>query len=137
MPTPGSDGERAYGGLGGAAKAVSERASALLRLELQLAALELKRKVAALGLGIALGVGAALFALFALIFALLGLAAVIDIWLPRWAALFVVMGALLLLAGTLGLLALKAIRRGTPPVPTQAIEEAKRTGEALKANGRS
>src|SRR4051812_20038398 len=98
MPTLGSDG-RDYGGLGGAAKAVAERASALFRLELQLAALELKRKIASLGVGIGLAAGAGLFALFALIFALLGLAAVIDIWLPRWAALFIVMGWLLFLAG--------------------------------------
>ncbi|MDX6486725.1 MAG: hypothetical protein QOF43_1878, partial [Gaiellaceae bacterium] len=53
MPT--RAGERL--GLGSAAKLVSERASALVRLELRLAAAELKKKVAAVGLGIALLVG--------------------------------------------------------------------------------
>ena len=50
MPT--HAGERR--GLGAAAKLVSERASSLVRLELQLAAAELKQKVVALGLRIAL-----------------------------------------------------------------------------------
>ena len=62
MPT--HAGERR--GLGAAAKLVSERASSLVRLELQLAAAELKQKVVALGLGIALLVGAAVLGLFAL-----------------------------------------------------------------------
>ena len=41
-------------GLGATVKSVSERASALVRLELELAALELKRKVASLAVGIGL-----------------------------------------------------------------------------------
>ena len=41
-------------GLGAAARIVSERASSIVRLELQLAAAELKKKVASLGIGIAL-----------------------------------------------------------------------------------
>jgi hypothetical protein len=43
---------------------------------------------------------------------------------------------LLALAGLLGLLARRRIRRGTPPVPEQASREAKLTTEALKADGR-
>ena len=38
-------------------------------------------------------------------------------------------------AGLLGLLALRAIKKGTPPVPEQAIREAKLTSNALKADG--
>jgi hypothetical protein len=33
------------------------------------------------------------------------------------------------------LLAVRRIKRGTPPVPEQAIEEAKLTTEALKSDG--
>ena len=55
MPTRATD-ERH--GLGDAAKNVAERASALLRLELELATMEIKRKVVALGLGIALALPA-------------------------------------------------------------------------------
>ncbi len=84
MPTPGAD-ER---GLGTSAKQVAEHASAVARLEVELASLELKRKVANLGLGIGLAIGAALFLLYALGF---GLAA-------GAAALALVVAALLLAA---------------------------------------
>jgi hypothetical protein len=50
-------------------------------------------------------------------------------------ALLIVAGALILLAGLLGLFAVRSLQRGTPPVPTQAIEEARLTTEALKSDG--
>jgi protein-S-isoprenylcysteine O-methyltransferase Ste14 len=131
MPT--HEGERR--GLGAAAKLVSERASSLVRLELQLAAAELKQKVFALGLGIALLVGAAVFGLFALGFGLATAAAALATTVSTWLALLIVTGALLLLAGLLGAIGVGRLRKGTPPVPVQAIEEAKLTTEALK-NGR-
>ncbi len=123
MPTQ----ETENASLGTATKQVAEHASALARLELELAALELKRKVTALGIGIGLGLGAGIFALFMLGFAF----ATVSTWL----ALLITTGILLLLAGLLGMLALGKIRKGTPPVPEQAIAEAKRTSEALKSNG--
>jgi membrane protein implicated in regulation of membrane protease activity len=127
MPT--HAGER---GLGGAAKLVADKVSAIIRLELALAAAELKKKVAALGLGIALLVGAALFGLFALGFGLAAAAAGIATALPTWAALLIVFGGLMGLATLLGLLGIGRVARGTPPVPEQAITEAKLTTEALK-----
>jgi hypothetical protein len=136
MPTPGSESRTAAnGGLGAAAKQVAEHGSALVRLELELAALELKKKVAALGLGIGLGVGALVLSLFMLGFALAAAAAGIATALPTWAALLVVAGLLLVLVAVLGLLAVGAVRRGTPPVPKQAIHEAKLTTNALKSDG--
>lgn len=123
-------------GLGGAAKQVAEHASALARLEIELAALELKRKVTALGVGIGFALGAVLFLLFALGFLLATVAAVISIWLSTWISLLIVAGGLLLVVGVLGALALRSFKKGTPPVPRQAIEEAKLTGEAIKADGR-
>ena len=131
MPT--HAGERR--GLGAAAKLVSERASSIVRLELQLAAAELKKKVVALGLGIALLVGAALFGLFALGFALATIAAAVATAVSTWLALLIVTGALFLLVGLLALLGIARLRKATPPVPTQAIAEAKLTTEALK-NGK-
>jgi protein-S-isoprenylcysteine O-methyltransferase Ste14 len=131
MPT--HEGERR--GLGAAAKLVSERASSLVRLELQLAAAELKQKVFALGLGIALLVGAAVFGLFALGFGLATAAAALATTVSTWLALLIVTGALLLLAGLLAAIGVGRLRKGTPPIPVQAIEEAKLTTEALK-NGR-
>jgi hypothetical protein len=127
------EGERR--GLGAAAKLVSERASSLVRLELQLAAAELKQKVVALGVGIALLVGAAVFGLFALGFGLATAAAALATTVSTWLALLIVTGALVLLAGVLGAIGVGRLRKGTPPIPVQAIEEAKLTTEALK-NGR-
>ena len=122
-------------GLGATAKQVAERASALVRLEMELAQLELKRKVAALGKGIGLGVGAAVFGLFMLGFALATIAAALATFMPTWLALLIVTTFLALVATVLGMLAMRAVKRGTPPVPEQAIAEAKRTKEVLARDG--
>ena len=124
-------------GLGATVKSVSERASALVRLELELAALELKRKVASLAVGIGLLLTAAVLMLFVLGFGLATIAAGIATALPWWASLLIVTGGLLLVATVLGLLGVSAVKKGTPPVPEQALEEAKLTSAALKgSNGR-
>lgn len=132
MPTHAGEERR---GLGAAAKLVSERASSIVRLEIQLALAELKQKVAALGVGIGMLVGAGLFGFFMLAFLLAAAAAGIATVLSTWLALLIVAGGLFLLVGGLATLGLGAIRRGTPPVPEQAIEEAKLTTEAVK-NGK-
>jgi hypothetical protein len=121
--------------LGAQAKQVAEHASALARLELELAQLELKRKVARLGIGIGLGLVAGLLLLFMLGFLLAAGAAALATTMSTWLALLIVAGGLLVLAGLLGMLALRSIKKGTPPVPEQAIAEAKLTSEALKADG--
>ena len=122
-------------GVGAAARQVAERASAIARLELELASLEIKRKIGALGTGIGLGVGALVFALFALGFGLAAAAAALATFLATWLALLIVMGILLLLTAILGMLALRAVKKGTPPVPQQAITEAKLTTNAIKSDG--
>lgn len=131
MPT--HEGERR--GLGAAARLVSERASSLVRLELQLAVAELKHKAAALGLGIALLGAAGLFGIFALGFGLAAAAAALATTFSTWLALLIVMGGLALVAVVLAVVGIGRLRKGTPPVPAAAIEEAKLTTEALK-NGR-
>jgi hypothetical protein len=132
MPTQESDSQ----GLGAAVKEVAERASAIVRLELELAALELRRKVVSLGLGIGLALGAAVFLLFMVGFAYAAAAAALALVVPTWAALLIVTGILFFKVALLGLLALNRIKRGTPPVPEHAIREAKLTTEALKSDGR-
>jgi uncharacterized membrane protein YqjE len=121
--------------LGQAAKAVAEHASSLARLELELAATELKSKAAALGKGAGFGAGALFFVLYAIGFAFATIAAALATFLPTWLALLLVTILLLLGAGVLGFLAVRSLKRGTPPVPKQAIEEAKMTTTALKADG--
>jgi hypothetical protein len=117
------------------AKQVAEHASTLAKLELELAGLELKKKAGACGTGVGLGAGAAVVAFYAVGFlfatAAIALAIVVDLWL---AVLLVTVG-LFVIAGILGLLARSRIKRATPPLPEQAIREAKLTSEALKANG--
>ena len=123
-------------GLGATVKSVSERASSLVRLELELAALELKRKVSSLAVGIGLALTAAVLLVFALGFGLATIAAGIATAVAWWLALLIVTVGIVLVAGLLGFLGMRSIKKGTPPVPEQAIEEAKLTTEALKGNGR-
>jgi Putative Actinobacterial Holin-X, holin superfamily III len=131
MPT-----REAETGVGAAARHVAEHASSLFRLELELAALELKRKVVSLGLGVGLLLAAAVVSVFLLGFALAAAAAGIATALPTWAALLIVTGALGLLVASLAMLGLGRIRKGTPPIPEQALAEARKTTEALRsANG--
>lgn len=132
MPTRETE---ANAGVGPAAKQVAEHASSLARLEVELAVLELKRKLVSLGLGIGLGVGALILVLLALGFGFLTVAAALATAVSTWLALLITTAILLGLAGLLGILGLAGIRKGTPPVPEQAIAEAKRTTEALKSNG--
>jgi len=136
MPTQGTNGRQSPHGLGAAVKEVAERASAIVRLELELAALELKRKVSSLGLGIGLLLGAAVLAVFMLGFFFATIAAGLATAMPVWAALLVTTGIILLLAAVVGYLGVAKVKKGTPPVPEQAILEAKLTTEALKTDGR-
>lgn len=132
MPTRGAEGRNGRPGVGAAAREVAEHASALARLELELAGLELKQKAGALGAGVGLAIATGLLGLFAVGFLFATIAAALAIVLDLWLALLVVTAGLLLVVGLLGLLALRSFRRGTPPVPQQAIQEAKRTTEAIR-----
>ena len=119
-------------GLSGAARRVSDHARSIVQLELRLAAAEVKRKVVALAAGIGLVVTAAVLGLLALMFAVAAAAAGIATALPVWAALLVMFGGLLLLAGVLGAVGVGLLGKGAPPVPKKAIEEARLTTEALR-----
>jgi hypothetical protein len=131
MPTPGAENGRP--GVGAAAKEVAEHASALARLELELAALEMRRKAGALGAGVALVIAAAVVGLFAVGFLFATVAAGLATFMPTWLALLIVSALLIVLAGGLGAFALSRFRRATPPVPEQAIAEARRTKEAIRS----
>ena len=132
MPTPTTDGQ----GVGAAVKQVAEHTSSIVRLELELAALELKRKATQLGVGIGLFLGAALLVVYAIGFGFAAAAAGIATTLPVWGALLIVMAVIFVLAAILVLLGVNSVQKGTPPLPEQAIEEARLTTEALKGNGR-
>jgi multisubunit Na+/H+ antiporter MnhC subunit len=118
-----------------AVERVADHAKAVLRLETALAAAELKTKLAAVGLGIALLVTGGIFGLFGLGFLLAAAAAALATFLSTWLALLIVALVLLGLATALALVGLGRLKKGTPPVPEQALTEARLTTAALKGSG--
>ncbi|HEX7524733.1 MAG TPA: phage holin family protein [Gaiellaceae bacterium] len=120
------------GGLRAAIKRVAAHATAIGRLEAELAQVELKKKVASVGIGVGLAVGAALFSLFTVIFVFATLTAVLAIWLDLWLALLIMTVFLALTTGLLALIAVRLFKKGAPPIPEQAIREAKLTREAIR-----
>jgi hypothetical protein len=120
---------------GGAAKVVADKARSIVRLELALAAAELKKKAIALGIGIALLVGAALFGILAVGFGVATIAAALATIFSTWLALLIVTGGLLAFGVLLAVVGIRLVSKGSPPVPTDALAEAKRTTEMLR-NGK-
>jgi uncharacterized membrane protein YqjE len=119
---------------------VSERASLLVREEIELAKAELGEKASKLVRGAVVGVAAGVFVLTALVFALVGCAWLLYYYLPGatyayfWG--FFAMAVILLVLGALaGLIAARAVKRGSPPVPSMAIEEARKIRETVSAGG--
>src|SRR4051794_27036261 len=108
---------------GGAAKVVADKARSIVRLELALAAAELKKKVIALGLGLALLAGAALFGIFAVAFGLATIAAALATVFSTWLALLIVTGGLIVFGVLLALVGIRLLAKGSPPVPTDALAE--------------
>ncbi len=123
------------GGVGSVIHEVAERASALARLEAELAMLELRRKLVSLGTGGALVLGAGILGLFAIGFLLATAAVALAIVLDTWLALLLVGAALLALTAVAAVVGISTLKRGVPPIPERAIREAKLTAEALKGNG--
>jgi len=112
---------------------ISERASLLVREEIELAKAEVTEKVTKLVKGSVVGLAAGIFALFGLVLLLHGLAWLVysllfdDVF---W-GFFVVSGVLFLLAGIAGFLAARWIKSGAPPTPVMAIDEAHRIRATL------
>jgi uncharacterized membrane protein YqjE len=117
---------------------ISERATLLVHEEIELAKAELTEKVTKLARGAAIGVAAGVFFVMALIFALVGCAWLLYYYLPGndftyfWG--FFTMAVILLVLGALaGLIAARAVKKATPPVPNLAIEEARKIRETVTA----
>ena len=113
---------------------VSERGSTLVREEIELAKAEISEKVGKLLRGSVVGVAAGVFAFLALILVMEGIAWLLNEEVfdgKTWPGFFIEAAVFLLIAALAGLLAYKAVKAGSPPVPQQAIEEAKLTKETL------
>ncbi len=113
---------------------VSNKATLLVREEIELAKAEVSVKAARLGRGAAVGAAAGFFAFLGLIFLLHTLAwGLNDLGLSIWASFGAVTLLLFVLAAIAGLLAYRFVKKGAPPTPDLAIEEAKKTREAIEA----
>ncbi|HEX3240931.1 MAG TPA: phage holin family protein [Solirubrobacterales bacterium] len=114
---------------------VSERTSILIREEIELAKAEVTEKVGKIARGSAVGIAAGTFAFLALILVMHGIAWVLNEEVfdgKTWPGFFVEAAAFLLLAAAAGFVAYRAVKAGAPPVPEQAIAEAKLTKELFE-----
>jgi uncharacterized membrane protein YqjE len=113
---------------------VSERTSVLVREEIELAKAEVTEKVTKLVKGSVVGIVAGVFAFLALILAMEGIAWILneEVFDNSWAGFFVEALIFLLIAAGAGFFAYKALQSGAPPMPDQAIEEAKLIKDTLQ-----
>jgi uncharacterized membrane protein YqjE len=135
-PPPGHDDDRSVAEL---VFDVSEKASSLIREEIELAKTEVTEKVGKILRGSAVGAAAGVFAFLALILIMEGFAWLLNEEVfdgKAWPGFFVEAAVFLLIAAAAGLFAYRSVQAGAPPVPEQAIEEAKLTKEMLGGEGR-
>jgi uncharacterized membrane protein YqjE len=113
---------------------VSERTSTLIREEVELAKAEVTEKVTKLLRGSAVGAAAGVFAFLALILIMHGIAWLLneEVFDNFWAGFFVEAAIFLLIAAAAGWFAYRSVKAGSPPVPEQAIAEAKRIRETIE-----
>ena len=126
--------DRADGqGIGRALADISDKAKLLVREEIELARVEVTQKATSLAKGAAVGIAAGIFAAVGLLFLLHGLAWLIAeiLGTDAWVGFFIVAGLLFLLAAVAGLLAQRFVKRGTPPKPELAIDEAQRIRQTI------
>jgi hypothetical protein len=117
---------------------ISERASVLVREEIELAKAELTEKTTRIAKGAVVAAVAGVFFVCALLFILIGCAWLLYYYLPGnqftffWG--FFAMALILVALGVAaGLIAARAVKRGSPPMPTMAIEEAQKIKETVSA----
>jgi uncharacterized membrane protein YqjE len=122
--------------LGDVVTEVSQKASLLVREEIELAKAEVVEKVGKLAKGAGVGAAAGVFAIFGITMLFHTLAWLLyDIFgfNAVWPAFLIVTAFLFLLAAIAGLIATRLFKRGAPPTPEMAIEEAKRTRAEFEA----
>lgn len=135
MPPPGTPPPPDQRPIGDLVVEVTENASTLVREEIELAKAEVSEKVAKILRGSVVGIVAGVFAFLALILIMHGIAWVIaeEVFDGKaWPGFFIEAAIFLLIAALAGFIASKALKQGAPPMPEQAIEEAKLTKEMLE-----
>src|SRR3954453_21321827 len=114
---------------------VTEKAQLLVREEIALAKAEVTEKVSGLVKGAAVGAAAGVFLLAGLIYFLHFIALLIADILGTnpWVGYLILSGVLFLIGGIAGFLASRFLKKGTPPTPQMAIEEAQLIKQTLTA----
>lgn len=113
-----------------------EQVHELVQREIELVKTELVEKLKALGAGGGLIVGALVTFLF-FVGVLLTLAIIgLSYLMPDWAAALVVAGVLLVVVVVLALVGYRILKRGIPPVPTEAIESIQKDIRAIRGMGK-
>ena len=116
---------------------ISDRATLLVREEIELAKAEMSQKAVKLAQGAIVGVVAGVFFVTALMFVLVGCAYLLYYYLPignenTFFYGFFAMAVILVVLGSIaGLLAARAVKKGSPPVPNMAIDEARKIRESV------
>ncbi|CAN5174827.1 hypothetical protein BH24ACT23_BH24ACT23_06520 [soil metagenome] len=115
---------------------VSERVSLLVREEIELAKTEVTEKVTALVKGSVVGIVAGVFALLGFAMLMHAFAWLLnDLFFSDdvWLGFLIEAGIWFVIAGVAGFFAFRSLKKGAPPKPDMAIEEAKEIREALEA----
>jgi uncharacterized membrane protein YqjE len=115
---------------------VSDRASVLVREEIELAKTEVTEKVNRLLRGSVVGLAAGVFVLLALAMIMHAVAwGINDLFFGDdvWAGFLIEAIVFLLIAAGAGLFAYRSFKRGAPPTPDMAIEEAKEIRAAFES----
>jgi uncharacterized membrane protein YqjE len=134
-PPPGTPPPPSQRPIGDLVVEVTENASTLVREEIELAKAEVSEKVGKILRGSVVGIAAGVFAFLALILIMHGVAWLLAEELfdgKAWPGFFIEAAVFLLVAALAGFIASKALKQGAPPVPEQAIAEAKLTKEMLE-----
>ena len=123
--------------LGQAIQDVTERASLLIREEVELAKTEVIEKVTKLIKGAVVGIVAGIFAVFGLIYLLHSGAWAIYTALDSdspWLGYLIIAVVLFVLGALAGFIAARFVKRGAPPTPQMAIEEGKLIKETVTSS---
>ena len=132
-PRPPGSGEKSLGEI---VADVTQKLQLLIREEIELAKVEVSTKAKKLGTGVAMATVALVTLTFFAIYFFFGLAYLLNDlfnWEEDavWAGFGVVAAFFLLLTIVLVLVGLRLIKKGSPPSPDMAIEEAKATKAVL------
>jgi Putative Actinobacterial Holin-X, holin superfamily III len=122
--------------LGDIVSEVSEKASLLIRQEIDLAKAEVSSKLSKLTRGVGVGAAAGVFLIFGITMFFHTLAwFLVDLFdfSQIWYGFAIVTAILFVLSILAALLAYRLFKKGSPPVPAMAIEEAKLTRADLEA----